>query len=95
MPRTTVVNIGRLRGDCSDVVMCDRGTKWGNPYNVRDDSDQERDRVCDLYHSYFHRRILNDNTFFYATMRLKGKRLGCHCEPKRCHVRTIVEFLED
>lgn len=93
--KTTVVNIKHLRGDCTDVVMCDRGTIWGNPYNIRDDTDAERDRVCGLYKARFEQKMLSDVGFFRATMALKGRRLGCHCVPKRCHVQIIVDFLEE
>lgn len=26
-----------------------RGSKWGNPFNMRNKSDEERNRVCDEY----------------------------------------------
>lgn len=57
------------------------GTKWGNPYakgvNM---TNKERDLACDNYEKYFWEK----NLFLYLD-ELKGKRLGCHCKPKRCH----------
>mgnify|MGYP003532859431 CR=1 FL=1 len=39
------------RTDDYDVYI-GRGSKWGNPFVMRDKSDHERDRVCDAYHKF-------------------------------------------
>ena len=61
-------------------VYIGRGSKWGNPFPMRDYSQAERDRVCGLYEEYFYTTDLENYLH-----ELRGKRLGCFCKPKRCH----------
>ena len=57
----------------------DRYSEFGNPFFL--DSDGNRDQVCDGYIEYFkHKRSLHNKVGD-----LKGKVLGCHCAPLRCH----------
>ena len=57
----------------------DRYSEFGNPYFL--DTDGDRDQVCDGYIEYFkHKRSLHKKI-----KDLKGKVLGCHCHPLRCH----------
>lgn len=57
----------------------DRYSEFGNPFFL--DSDGDRDQVCDGYVEYFkHKRSLHGKV-----KELKGKVLGCHCAPLRCH----------
>jgi hypothetical protein len=52
---TKVVNIKTCRpkwGRDGDVVI-DRTTPWGNPFRMKDNSQKERDRVCNSYEEYF------------------------------------------
>ena len=57
----------------------DRYSEFGNPFFL--DSDGNRDQVCDGYIEYFkHKRSLHNKV-----ADLKGKVLGCHCAPLRCH----------
>jgi flagellar biosynthesis regulator FlaF len=57
----------------------DRYSEWGNPFFL--DSDGNRDEVCDGYAEYFkHKRSLHNKV-----KNLKGKVLGCHCHPLKCH----------
>ena len=74
---TTVVN---SRAEDYDVYI-GRGSKWGNPFVIRNKSDTERDRVCDAYEAWFKLQpeLVND------LHELRGKTLGCFCKPKRCH----------
>lgn len=57
----------------------DRYSEWGNPFFLPADGD--RDQVCDGYEEYLkHKRSLHPKI-----KELKGKVLGCHCHPLRCH----------
>lgn len=57
----------------------DRYSSYGNPFFL--DTDGTRDEVCDGYIEYFkHKRSLHNKV-----KELKGKALGCHCAPLRCH----------
>lgn len=67
-------------------VYIGRGSKWGNPFQMKDRSDAERDRVCDEFEKYFWTTDLPNQLH-----ELKGKKLGCFCKPKRCH----GDFLAD
>lgn len=70
-------------------VRIDRFSEWGNPFVM--DEDGTRDEVCDWFaEKYFpfkkglHKKI----------KLLKGKILGCHCFPNRCHGETL-KFVAD
>jgi hypothetical protein len=67
--------------------------------------DITRDECCELFEEYFKKK-LNDPEFRAKVMELRGKKLGCWCKcqpecnhPKcknlRCHVETIVEWLNN
>lgn len=63
----------------------DRYSEWGNPFYL--DIDGNRDEVCNAFEIFYkHKRSLHSKI-----LELKGKALGCHCHPKRCH----GHFLKD
>lgn len=76
MIQTKVVN---LRKDRYDVYI-GRGSKWGNPFRMKNNSIEERNRVCDAYEQWFWTTELPKSLH-----ELKGKTLGCYCKPLRCH----------
>lgn len=74
--KSTVVNLKKKKYD----VYIGRGSKWGNPFAMKDYSKQERDRVCDEYKKWFWTTDLPSQLH-----ELQGKVLGCYCKPQRCH----------
>lgn len=76
---TTVVNIKRKNAKYD--VYIGRGSKWGNPFVMKDWSDEERNRVCDEYEMWF----FTQQHLVDSLPELKDKVLGCYCKPKRCH----------
>lgn len=67
----------------------DRYSDFGNPFFI--DSDGNRDQVCDGYVDYFkHKRSLHPKI-----KELKGKVLGCHCHPLRCHGDYLKELANE
>ena len=57
----------------------DRWSDWGNPFLIGGDGN--RDNVCESFKVYFNLKLeLNQKV-----KQLKGKALGCHCYPLRCH----------
>jgi hypothetical protein len=58
----------------------DRFTEWGNPFELGKDGN--RDEVCDAYelHYFPYKKSLH-----HKIDNLKGKVLGCHRHPQRCH----------
>jgi len=67
----------------------DRYSEFGNPFFL--DSDGNRDQVCDGYEEYFkHKRSLHSKI-----KDLKGKVLGCHCAPLRCHGDHLKQLADE
>lgn len=71
-----IVNLKKEKYD----IYIGRGSKWGNPFIMRDHSEIERNRVCDEYEKWFWTTDLPNQLF-----ELIGKTLGCYCKPLRCH----------
>jgi len=71
------------------LTLIDRTTEWGNPFILN--ADGNRDEVCDWYRDYYlpHKRSLLNKI-----KTLRGKILGCHCHPLRCH-GDILKHLAD
>jgi hypothetical protein len=92
-PPIEVVNLkyckdfGTREGD----ILCDRRTKWGNPYHIS--KTCSRDEAIAKYNFYFVFHLLKDID------ELKGaRRLGCWCkQPNRvvaCHCDVIKKYIE-
>ena len=69
-------------------VRIDRFSNYGNPFILGQDGD--RDEVCDKYAIYFDLKTSLHN----SVKDLKGKALGCHCFPKRCHGDHLKEVAD-
>ncbi len=67
-----------------------RGYKYGNPFVMRNESDEERARVCTAY------KLYADNKFTDKEILtdLGGKILVCCCKPKRCHGDYLIERIK-
>ena len=85
---TTVVN---MRTNPYDVAI-DRSGPFGNPYHR--DQTNDRNAVLAQYRTYFYKRVEQDAEFKRRVLDLRGKVLGCHCSPQRCHGEIIVEYIE-
>lgn len=70
--------------DC-DVFIA-RPSKWGNPFHIG--RDGTRDEVIAKYRRW----ILKQPELMADLHELRGKILGCHCYPKRCHGEVLVEL---
>jgi hypothetical protein len=69
------------------LVRIDRGSPWGNPFEMPDDGS--RDTVCDryiLHHLPYQPALLNKHHS------LKGRVLACWCYPERCHGDYLAEW---
>ena len=87
--------------DGEELVRVDRSSVLGNVYKMKDNSEEERDRVCDLYEVYFNKKVKEIGEFRNEVIRIyrmvrdgKDVALGCWCAPKRCHAEYIKEFIE-
>jgi hypothetical protein len=88
-----VVNLAHCKDwgrDDGDIVV-DRRTPYGNKYRMVDDSDSERDRVCDQYAAWLEERLKKEPDFLLHL--IGAKRLGCWCAPKRCHAESLARAI--
>ena len=83
---------------CKMVVHCKkepfdvyigRGSKWGNPFVIG--KDGTREEVIEKYRAY----ILSRSDLLADLWQLKGKVLGCWCDPEPCHGDVLVELAEN
>lgn len=90
-------------GYCTDIVRMPvhRGTPLGNPFPMKDRSQKERDRVCDLYEEWIGPKLLEKGAelrYFEELLQIaregKDLELVCFCAPKRCHADTVKRLLE-
>lgn len=95
--KTKVVNKYKESYD----VYAGRGSIFGNPYTHLDITKTQAkfqvstiEEAIEKYKEYFYKKIEEDPEFLRQVKLLKGKKLGCFCAPKPCHVDIIVEFLE-
>ena len=66
-------------------VLGDRRSPYGNPFKVGKDGTRE-EVLAKFHHYYYNRPALR----LRAHLRLKGKRVGCWCKPKACHLDIIA-----
>jgi hypothetical protein len=90
---TTVINIKSKKSKCD--VYIGRGSKWGNPFVMKDWSDEERNRVCDEYEKWFY----TQQHLVDSLPELKDKILGCWCKNlggggKSCHGDILVKWVK-
>ena len=65
-------------------------TKWYNPYHKLLKQGYTREQVLLMYKEYLlkNEQLLND------LPELKGKTLGCWCNPEACHGDVLIELVE-
>ena len=66
----------------------DRWSDWGNPFIINGDGD--RDTVCESFKIYFNLKLELKS----KVKQLKGKALGCHCYPLRCHGEHLKQLAD-
>lgn len=87
---TSVVN---LKYDEYDIYI-GRGSKWGNPYSHiygKGIYVPNRDIAIKKYREY----ILNNKELLESLYELKGKKLGCFCNPKKCHGDILIQIIKE
>jgi hypothetical protein len=101
MDTTTVVHVK----DGSDVYIgrpAPRyglpGSIWGNPYKIGDrvkDHPVSREEAIARYETRIRRKLAGPNRDWWRLEleKLRGKRLGCWCNPKPCHGHVLVKLL--
>lgn len=83
------------------AIYIGRGSPLGNPFVMKDQSQAERDRVCDEYEAWLRAQIKAHNEVVTKEIRRIKEisrehdvTLGCFCAPKRCHGDFIKYVLE-
>ena len=61
------------------AIYIGRGSIYGNPFPMRNQTHEERLRVCLAYRAYAARRIAEDKAFAEAVKSLYGKKVVCFC----------------
>ena len=67
-----------------------RDSEWGNPFPMKNKSQEERDIVCDEFEKYYAEKEMWRNIW-----QLKNKTLGCYCKPLRCHGDFLAKEADD
>lgn len=83
-------------------VYVGRGSPLGNPYIMANNSEKERNAVCDEYEAYLPYQLKDKLSPQYVAMQALRKKLAlghsleliCYCAPKRCHAETIKALLK-
>lgn len=72
-----------------------------NPFRLRNDTPEEREKVLAQYRTWFDGQVENDGSAFCVELvrliklaREGDLSLGCYCFPKKCHCDKIKEFIE-
>ena len=76
-----------LRNEKYDVYI-GRGSKWGNKSIIGKDGN--RKEVIAKYKKW----ISNNSYLLHSLHELKGKKLGCFCNPLPCHGDILKELVE-
>ena len=105
-PTITVHHVKEPLDPAKINLYCGRGNapagmvnaRMGNPFVMKDQSDAERDKVCDAYGKWLHGpQIQQCDTMARMILRIQeGKSIAlfCYCSPKRCHCDTIAEYVQ-
>ena len=72
------------------LVLVDRNTDWGNPFEMPADGD--RDTVCDSYEDHY---LPHKPSLLSSLPKLRGKVLLCWCHPDRCHADALANLINE
>jgi hypothetical protein len=82
-------------------VDCTRREKFGNPFEMKDKTNEERNRVCDLHMDWLIKATKGEEIVIGKFSNkwvikhlylLDNKRCGCWCGKLRCHVDNLIEM---
>lgn len=65
------------------------GSKWGNPFPMKKES--EREDVLMRYEEH----IRNSKRLWRSLPELRSKILGCYCFPRSCHGMVLIKLLDE
>jgi hypothetical protein len=76
----------RVVGTPATAVYIGRGSKWGNPFKIGEDSD--RAAVIENYAAW----LRNQHELLRSIGELRGKDLLCFCAPAACHGDLLISL---
>lgn len=90
MKKAMVVNVRYAAYD----VLIDRTTKWGNPFTHVKGQTRAKHVVSSRVEAIrqYEEWVKTQPHLMAALPELKGKVLGCHCAPFRCHGEILVRL---
>jgi len=93
MAITSVVNGTKEHYDVY-IGRAGRGSKgyFGNPFQIG--RDGTRHEVIQKFEAYFLARLDSDPEYNRRILALKGKILGCFCDPLPCHGHVIAKWVD-
>jgi hypothetical protein len=71
-------------------VYIGRLSKWGNLFKIGKDGSRE-----EVIQKYRHWILANPVLMAQVPSELKGKKLGCWCEPNACHGDVLAELADE
>lgn len=81
-----------------DIVYIGRGSIWGNPFPIKNHSQEERVRVIEAYRKWLWFKMMQGDITKEMLKGLDGKRLACYCAPKQCHgdiIKRAVQWAKE
>lgn len=91
---TEVVNKYKVDMSDPDIIYVGRGSPFGNPFVMKNKSDQERARVIEEYRHWLWSQIQKGIITKEMLLELDSKKLCCYCAPKACHGDVLVKAIE-
>ena len=76
-----------------NTVRVDRRSRWGNHHIMRNNSEEERNRVCEAFEQSV--KTWTPGVIGALKVDLKGKNLACWCSPKKCHADTLLRIANE
>jgi hypothetical protein len=63
-----------------------------NPFKM--DNENSREEVIEKFRNHLEKQLLKKPELIRELVKLKGKNLGCWCQPERCHAEVLLEMIE-
>ncbi|KKL75922.1 hypothetical protein LCGC14_2050020 [marine sediment metagenome] len=97
--KTTVVNLRTYKDP--NVVRADRTTSFGNPFHIGKDGNREmvvsKHKIWLIMWLKRGEEIIiggySNKWVCQHVKQLRGRKLGCWCVPRRCHVENLIWLL--
>jgi hypothetical protein len=69
------------------------GSMFANPFAMKNQTDEERERVISEYKKWIWQELLEQRIKKEDLLALKDKNLVCYCAPKDCHGHVLKELI--